>query len=351
MLVVHDSAVVRQSLVDVVAADPQLSQCGIASNPYLAVEKIKQLTPHVIITGLVMAKMDGVTFIEKVMQQHPIPIIVCTALDESESPMVARAIQAGAIEVIKRPVIGGKVFFQQSARLICNSVKAAAAVRLKCRSAVSVVSQPKQNADAVIAPVKKLQLPPAEEPVLLLGASTGGTQALDLILAQMPSHCPGICIVQHMPRGFTAMFARRLNECCGITVQQAYHGQRVCAGLALIAPGNSHMLLRRDGRGYFVEIVHGPLVARHRPAVDVLFRSAAYCAGPKAVAAVLTGMGDDGAQGLLELRSHGAWTCNQDEASSVVYGMPKAARKQGGSGVELPLETIAQAMLGAAGDV
>lgn len=343
VLVVDDSALVRATLTEILNSDPEIEVVAAASDPFIAAEKIKKIVPDVITLDVEMPRMDGITFLRKIMRQHPLPVIMCSTLTEKGSELFLRALDNGALDVIQKPRVGTKQFLEESKVRICDSVKAAAKAdlgKIKPRSP-AIKIQPKLTADAVImgkAP-NTMDLKTTEK-LIIVGASTGGTEALRLFLEAMPGDCPAIAIVQHMPERFTAAFAQRMNCICGITVREAADNDTLIRGQALIAPGNSHMLVKRSGARYFVEIKDGPLVRRHRPSVDVLFRSAARYAGPNAVGVIMTGMGDDGAAGMKEMRDAGAYCIAQDEASCVVFGMPQEAIKAGGVDEVLPLSRI-----------
>lgn len=328
VLVVDDSAVVRQTLTDILNSDSQIEVMDTAADPYFAAEKIKKEKPDVITLDVEMPRMDGITFLQKIMSQHPIPVIMVSSLTEKGSETTLKALEYGAVDIIQKPKLGAKKYLEESSIFICDAVKAAAKARLnriKIRSEV----QPKLSADAVLAmPTIRAMLQTTEK-IVAVGASTGGTEALRVFLQAMPLDSPGIVIVQHMPENFTRAFAKRLDGICRISVKEAEDGDSVIRGHALIAPGSSHMLLKRSGARYYVEIKEGPLVNRHRPSVDVLFRSTARYAGKNAVGVIMTGMGDDGAKGLLEMKNVGAKTIAQDETSCVVFGMPNEAIKLG----------------------
>jgi len=277
------------------------------------------------------------------MSQHPIPVIICSSLAEEGAQTTLRALEYGAVDIITKPKMGSRQFIEESQVLLCEAVKSAAAARLQPRRSWQNV-EPKLTADAILPRAAATTLETTEK-VIAIGASTGGTEALRALLEVLPPDSPGIVIVQHMPEVFTRAFANRLDGLCQISVKEAESNDTVLRGRALIAPGNHHALLKRSGARYYVEIKDGPLVARHRPSVDVLFRSAARYAGANAVAVILTGMGDDGATGMLEMKQAGAYTIAQDEATSVVFGMPHEAIKRGAVDEVLPLGSIARAML------
>lgn len=330
VLIVDDSALVRQALQKLFETDPAIAIVGCAGDPFAAAEIMKRVVPDVITLDIEMPKMDGLTFLRKLMTQHPIPVVICSTLTLEGSESYMRALEYGAVDVITKPKIGTKQFFEESRIRVCDVVKAAAMVRPKKLSARPMTVQPKLNADAMLPKANSRPMLQTTEKVVLVGASTGGTEALQNFLTRMPRDCPGIAIVQHMPEKFTAAFAARLNSICQISVKEAVDGDSILRGQALIAPGNKHMLLKRSGARYYVEIKDGPLVSRHRPSVDVLFRSGAASAGKNAVAVIMTGMGDDGARGMKEMHESGAYTIAQDEASCVVFGMPQEAIKAGG---------------------
>jgi two-component system chemotaxis response regulator CheB len=343
VLIVDDSAVVRQSLSDVLSSDPQIEVVGTAGDPFVAAERIREQVPDVITLDIEMPRMDGLTFLQQIMGQHPIPVVICSSLAGEGSQSALRALEFGAVDIISKPRFGTKQFLEDSRIILCEAVKAAAAVRLRTFQPGRTV-QPKLTADAILHAATGAMLETTEK-VVAIGASTGGTEALKTLLETLPPDTPGIVIVQHMPELFTRAFANRLNGLCHITVKEAESNDTVIRGRALIAPGNHHMLLRRSGARYFVDIKEGPLVCRHRPSVDVLFRSAARYAGKNAVGIILTGMGDDGARGMLEMKQAGAATIAQDEDTSVVFGMPKEAIKLGAVDKVLPLEDVAGALL------
>jgi two-component system, chemotaxis family, protein-glutamate methylesterase/glutaminase len=343
VLIVDDSAVVRQTLTHIFSQDPDLEVIGAAGDPYAAAEKIAEQIPDVITLDIEMPRMDGLTFLRKVMAQHPIPVVICSSLAEEGTRSALEALENGAVEIVTKPRLGVRQFLEEASTTLCDAVKAAAGARLRPVSARRIV-EPKLTADAVLAPAT-CAMAKTTEKVVMIGASTGGTEALKTLLEALPSDTPGIVIVQHMPELFTRAFASRLDGLCAITVKEAESGDTVLRGRALIAPGNHHLLLQRSGARYYVEVKEGPLVCRHRPSVDVLFRSAARYAGPNAVGVILTGMGDDGARGMLEMKQVGAKTIAQDESTCVVFGMPKEAIKLNGVDKVMPLESIAGAIL------
>ncbi|MGA8530706.1 MAG: chemotaxis response regulator protein-glutamate methylesterase [Acidobacteriaceae bacterium] len=346
VLIVDDSAVVRQTLAALLSSDAEIEVTGTAGDPYAAAEKIAEQLPDVITLDIEMPRMDGVTFLRKIMAQHPIPVVICSSLAEEGTASALQALEAGAVEIVTKPRLGVRQFLEESRTAICEAVKAAASARVRPLRAVHRV-EPKLTADAMLAPATSAMARTTEK-VVVVGASTGGTEALKTLLEALPPDTAGIVIVQHMPELFTRAFANRLDGLCAITVKEAETGDTVLRGRALIAPGNHHLLLQRSGARYYVEVRDGPLVCRHRPSVDVLFRSAARYAGPNAVGVIMTGMGDDGARGMLEMKQAGATTIAQDEATSVVFGMPKEAIKLNGVDKVLALEAIAGAILSCA---
>ncbi len=347
VLIVDDSAVVRQTLTDTLQSDPQITVMGAARDPYVAADLIAREVPDVIILDVEMPRMDGITFLHKVMSQHPIPVVMCSTLTEKGAETTLKALEYGAVDIIQKPKLGTKQFLEESKIRICDAVKAAARVMVRrVAPAVQHRVEKKLTADVMLPPPSTKAMVQTTERVVAVGASTGGTEALRVFLEALPGDCSGIVIVQHMPEGFTKAFSERLNGLCRIRVKEAQDGDTVLRGQALIAPGNRHMLLKRSGARYFVEVKDGPLVCRHRPSVDVLFRSTARYAGKNAIGIIMTGMGDDGARGMLEMKQAGAYTIAQDEATCVVFGMPKEAISLGGVDKVLPLEKIASQLAG-----
>lgn len=341
VLIVDDSAVVRQVLTAVLAQAPGIEVIGAASDPLFAMERMRSQWPDVIVLDVEMPRMDGITFLKKIMAERPTPVVICSTLTEKGAETTMQALAAGATSIIPKPKMGLKQFLQDRAEDLVSAVRVAALanVRRLVSSANMPSVAPKLSADAILsAPVQAMAQ--TTDRVVAIGTSTGGTQALEAVLTALPRVCPGIVIVQHMPEQFTAAFASRLNSLCRLEVREAKRGDRVMPGLALIAPGGRHMLLKRSGAQYHVDVIDGPLVSRHRPSVDVLFRSVAKCAGKNALGIIMTGMGDDGAHGLKELHDLGARTLAQDEATCVVYGMPKEAVKLGAVDRVLPLGEI-----------
>jgi two-component system chemotaxis response regulator CheB len=345
VLIVDDSAVVRQTLSEILSSDPQIEVMSTASDPFIAAERIRHEVPDVITLDVEMPRMDGITFLHKIMSQHPIPVVMCSSLTEKGSETALKALEYGAVEIIQKPRMGTKTFLEESRVRICDAVKAASQARVRRVSASTHTVAPKLTADVIMAKPKSHAMMQTTEKVVVIGASTGGTEALRIFLESLPADCPGIIIVQHMPEGFTRAFAQRLNGLCKITVKEAENNDTVVRGRALIAAGNHHLLLKRSGARYYVEIKDGPLVSRHRPSVDVLFRSAARYAGKNAVGVIMTGMGDDGARGMLEMKQAGAVNIAQDEASCIVFGMPNEAIKLGGVDLVRPLDSICREVL------
>ncbi len=332
VLVVDDSAVVRQVLTALIDAAPGMEVMHAAADPLLAMERMRRQWPDVIVLDVEMPRMDGITFLRKIMAERPTPVVICSTLTEQGAKTTLEALSAGAVAIVTKPKLGLKQFLTDAADDLVSTVREAARAnvrRLAFRAELPPVAA-KLTADAILPPGAGRAMTQTTERVVAIGTSTGGTQALEEVLTALPRVTPGIVIVQHMPEKFTAAFAARLDSVCRIDVKEAQHNDRVVPGRALIAPGGKHMVLRRSGAQYHVDVVDGPLVNRHRPSVDVLFRSVAKCAGANAVGIIMTGMGDDGAAGLLEMHNAGARTVAQDEESCVVFGMPKEAIKRGG---------------------
>lgn len=380
VMIVDDSAVVRQTLAKLFEDDPGFEVVATAGDPYIAAKKLTSVVPDVITLDIEMPRMDGLRFLRHLMSQHPLPVVICSSVAESGSANALTALEYGACEIVEKPKMGTKEFLEESRVRVYDAVRAAYASRygltkLKSKKGLPATGtstpvaprpanttdraraggavmrdvQPKHSADVILAAGDGHRVPTTTEKVVAIGASTGGTEALREVLQAMPLTAPGIVIVQHMPEHFTAAFAHRLNEICEITVKEAENDDTVVTGRALIAPGNRHVLLKRSGARFYVELVDGPLVSRHRPSVDVLFRSAARFAGGNAVGVIMTGMGDDGAQGLKEMHDGGSWTIAQDEATCVVFGMPNEAIKRGAVDQVVPLGGIAGAILGRMG--
>lgn len=336
VLIVDDSAVVRKVFTDSLSQARGIEVVGTAPDPYVARDKIISLKPDVVTLDIEMPRMDGITFLKKLMKHYPLPVIIVSSLTQKGSKMALDALSAGALEVISKPTASYSV--GDMGLQLADKIRAVAHVKLKARS-ISTLKP------AVAAPVQASSLSRTTNKIIAIGASTGGTEAIRTVLESMPPNAPGIVIVQHMPAKFTTSFAQRLNALSQIRVKEAADGDSVLNGQALLAPGNYHMLLRRSGARYFVEVKTGPLVHHQRPAVDVLFRSVSQTAGANAVGIIMTGMGADGAAGLLEMKQTGARTIAQNEESCVVFGMPKEAIKKGGVDKIVPLTDIAHTAL------
>ena len=342
VMVVDDSAVVRQVVTEMLQADPGIEVLCAVADPILAIARMNVQWPDVIVLDVEMPRMDGITFLKKIMAERPTPVVICSTLAEAGAQTSMAALAAGAVAIITKPKIGLKQFLVDASDDLVTAVKTASKANMKVLRVVA-----KHSADVILPAARASAgaMIQTTERVVALGTSTGGTQALEAVLTTLPRVCPGIVIVQHMPEKFTAEFANRLNRLCQITVKEAKTNDRVVPGTALIAPGGRHLLLRRNGAQYFVEVMDGPLVNRHRPSVDVLFRSVARAAGANALGVIMTGMGDDGAAGLLEMRKAGAQTVAQDEDSCVVYGMPREAIKRGGVARTLPLSALGREIM------
>ena len=369
VLVVDDSAVVRQAIFAILSGEPDIN-VQIASDTLIAEQKMARFPPDVIVLDIEMPRMDGLTFLRKLMRERPLPVVVCSSYAEDGSDMALRALELGAVGILAKPRVGVREFLHDSAVMLVESVRGAAMARVagQCPAGRRVASEenrvgerprsaelslpstipPRQNADAVLPPAAAPRVGFEVEPLIAVGASTGGTEALHTLLDGMPADAPPILIVQHMPMGFTGAFANRLAKTARIAVREAASGDAVVRGRALIARGDRHLLLRRQGLRCYVEVVEGPLVSRHRPSVDVLFRSVAQTMGARGVGLIMTGMGDDGAQGLMEMKEAGAVTFAQDEASSVVFGMPREAILLGAVSTVLSLDELPAALVRAA---
>jgi len=340
--VIDDSALVRQVFSEIIQEESDFNLLFTASDPLFALDKMKKAWPDVIILDVEMPRMDGITFLRKIMQERPTPIIICSTLTQTNSPTLMQALQNGAVDVITKPSVGLKDFLSDSKRLFIDAIRAASVSNLKKLNIKTLQTGTKTFSDIDITKTKVVpvtQLTTTEK-IIAIGTSTGGTIALEFILTQLEANCPGIVIVQHMPEKFTAAFADRLNKLSKIEVREASDRDRVLPGLALIAPGNRHMSLKRSGAQYHVEVSDGPLVSRHRPSVDVLFRSVAKHASSNAVGIIMTGMGDDGSNGLKEMHDQGAFTIAQNEETCVVFGMPKEAIKKNAVDKIVGLEEI-----------
>ncbi|MFW5712873.1 MAG: protein-glutamate methylesterase/protein-glutamine glutaminase [Spirochaetota bacterium] len=387
VMIVDDSALVRETIGNILTSDSQIELFATAPDPIVAMRKMEIERPDVIILDIEMPRMDGLTFLSRLMTENPLPVIICSSKSETGSSNALKALEYGAVEIIQKPKLGTKQFLEESKVTITDAVKAASQARLNPRRRaggsaegaatgglgaeplagagpkVSPRGRPATTTPATEAPAAQRErytkhtadviMPAAAghytiettEKVVVVGASTGGTEALKVFLEMLPINAPPIVIVQHMPEKFTSAFAQRLNGYCRIQVKEAANNDSVLRGQALIAPGNRHTLLKRSGARYYTEVKEGPLVSRHRPSVDVLFRSASRYGGKNVVAVLMTGMGDDGASGMLELKQAGAYTIAQDEKSCVVFGMPKEAIKRGGVDTVVALEKIAETIL------
>lgn len=349
VLIVDDSAVVRQVLAAALSEDPAIEVIGAAADPVFAMERMRAQWPDVIVLDVEMPRMDGITFLKKIMAERPTPVVICSTLTEKGAETTMQALAAGAVSIVTKPKLGLKHYLQEASDDLTSVVKVAAHANPKrlVSQATPRATPPKLSADAILlAPAAAMAQ--TTDMVVAVGTSTGGTQALESVLTALPRVCPGIVVVQHMPEKFTGEFAKRLNGLCQMEVREAQNGDRVLPGRVLIAPGGRHMLLKRNGAQYHVDVVDGPPVSRHRPSVDVLFRSVAKFAGKNALGIIMTGMGDDGARGLKEMHDTGARTIAQDEETCVVYGMPKEAVKLGAVDRILPLGAIPRAILEAA---
>lgn len=338
--VVDDSAVVRQTLVHLLQGDPEIELMGSAPNPLIAGPVIRKTRPDVLLLDIEMPGMDGLTFLRQIMDENPIPTVICSTLTANGSKMALDALAAGAVAVVAKPRLGLKQFLEESRRELVQTLKAAA--RTKPQHSASPA---RTSASPTVKrpPIAGLHALSVNKPVVI-GSSTGGTQAIESVLARLPADSPGIAIVQHMPEKFTAMYAQRLDGICAMNIREARDGDRVERGVVLIAPGNLHMQMRKSGGQYYVSVADGPPVNRHKPSVDVLFRSVAECAGRDVLAIMLTGMGDDGARGMKQLHDQGARTIAQDEETCVVFGMPMEAIKLGAVDDVLPIGEIAGAI-------
>jgi len=337
VLIVDDSAVVRTVLTDILSKDSSIEVIGSASDPIFAQKYMEKRWPDVIILDIEMPRMDGLTFLKKIMAERPTPVVICSTLTKEGTTTTFEALRSGAVDIITKPEIGLKGFLEETGIQFLNAVKGAASARVaKVQNIINKQEQakplgvaPKLTADAILPKGTSGAMSTTTDKVVAIGTSTGGTQALEIVLKSLPKTSPGIVVVQHMPENFTKAFANRLDSVCEISVKEAEDGDRVLPGLAIIARGNRHLTLTRSGAQYRVQVVDGPLVSRHRPSVDVLFRSVAREAGANAMGVIMTGMGDDGSSGLLEMREAGAYTLAQDEETCIVYGMPAEAVKKG----------------------
>ena len=341
VLIVDDSALVRGLLAEIVNSQPDMQAIGAAPDPLAAREMIRALNPDGITLDVEMPRMDGIDFLEKLMRLRPTPVVMISTLTEKGSEAALRALELGAVDFVSKPRIDVASGMREYAREIADKIRVAAKARLRQRPASGV--EPRLGADTVLPALANRVA--STEKLIIVGASTGGTEAIKDVLVQLPADCPGVLITQHMPEAFTRSFAARLDGLCRLSVKEAAHGERVLPGHAYVAPGHSHLILRRSGANYVTELSQAAPVNRHRPSVDVLFRSAANCAGPNALGVILTGMGKDGALGMLEMKQAGAWNVAQDEATCVVFGMPKEAIAAGGVDEVLPLSEIPRRLM------
>ncbi len=356
VFIVDDSAVVRQVLQAVLAREPGIEVVGVAPDPLFALQRMQRDGwPDVLVLDVEMPRMDGITFLRKLMQEHPLPVIICSTLTEKGAQLTLDALAAGAFSVVTKPRVGLKDFLLEHTAEFGQTIRAATRANASqlaraARGAGAAAAAPRPTVAATpnTAPAglhAPLALHESTEKVIAMGMSTGGTTALERVLVALPGTLPAIAVVQHMPEKFTAAFAERLDRLCALQVREARDGDRLLPGMVLIAPGGRHMQLRRSGAQYHAEVRDGPPVNRHRPSVDVLFRSVAQCAGRNALGILMTGMGDDGARGLLQMHEAGARTIAQDEASSVVFGMPREAIRMGAAERVLALGDIPAAMV------
>lgn len=347
VLIVDDSALIRALLSEIINAQPDLTVVGTAPDPLVARERIKALNPDVITLDVEMPKMDGLAFLEKLMRLRPTPVVMVSSLTEANCDITLKALELGAFDYLTKPKLDIRSGLLEYAEELTGKIRGAYLSNQKrplvARSAAAQAPQRKLTADAVLA--THHQHFSTTEKVIVVGASTGGTEALKTFLAALPPDCPAILVTQHMPEAFTRAFAARLNGLCAMAVKEAEHGERLLPGHVYIAPGNRHLLLSRSGANYTATLSDGPPVSRHRPSVDVMFRSAANCAGANCLGVIMTGMGDDGAAGMLELHQVGARTLAQDEESCVVFGMPKEAIARGGVDEVVPLGNLSHRLL------
>lgn len=342
VLIVDDSALVRKLLSEILGSDRGIEVVGVAQDPYVAREKIKELSPDVLTLDVEMPRMDGLTFLRNLMRLHPMPVVMVSSLTEQGADVTLQALETGAVDYVTKPKIDLENQFGEYREELLAKIKMAANVKPSVLASRSLELElpPKLNADAVLSRAATSKHYRTTDRIIAIGASTGGTEAIKDVLIGMPPDSPGIVITQHIPEAFSAPFARRMNSMCELNVKEAEDGEQVLPGHAYIAPGNAHLLVVRDGAKYRCQLNYGPPVNRHCPAVDVLFRSVAQNAGPNAIGVILTGMGADGADGLLEMHTAGARTIAQDEKTSVVWGMPGEAVKRGGVDHVLALKKI-----------
>lgn len=345
VLLVDDSAVVRQVLTKIINSHPKMEVSATAQDPIFAIQRMNKQWPDIIILDVEMPRMDGITFLRKIMSEHPTPVIMCSSLTEKGAETSMQAMSLGAVEIVTKPRLGIKGFLNESADEIINAVLCAAQARVNKHSPVVTHPAEKLTADAILSLPATSAMARTTERIIAIGSSTGGTTALEKILTRLPRLSPGIVIVQHMPVAFTGAFAARLNTLCEMEVSEAKGNETILPGHVYIAPGDRHLLLNRSGSLYKIELKNGPLVSRHKPSVDVLFRSVARYAGKNAMGIILTGMGDDGARGLKEMKDAGSATFGECEQSCIVYGMPREAMKRGAVEKELSLKQFPEAIL------
>jgi len=349
VMVIDQSAVIRKTLKEIISSDVGLNFYAAAAEPAFAMQNIHSHWPDVLILDVMLPKKAGLNFLQKIMSEHPMPVIICTSLENINDISGLKALASGALDIIHKPPTGTRAALLEKSEAIIKTIKKVTVTKRSARIkreyivATSNVA-PRLNADEILE-ISHNQTREITETIVAIGTSTGGTQALEQVLTNLKNNCPGIVIVQHMPEHFTEIFAQRLNMMSQIEVLEAKNGDKVKPGQALIAPGGKHMMLKRQDKEYYVKVIDGPLVNRHKPSVDVLFRSVANCAGKNAVGIIMTGMGDDGAQGLSEMHGFGAFTIGQDKASSVVYGMPKEAHDLGAVEIQVPLQDIASQIM------
>ena len=334
VVVVDDSALIRGVMKEIINSQPDMEVVGVAPDPIVARDMIRQVNPDVITLDVEMPKMDGLDFLERLMRLRPIPVVMVSSLTERGSEITIRALELGAVDFVTKPKISIQSGMREYTELIAEKIRTAARAKVRLQSRTAAPPPP---------PIKTTMI--SSEKLIIIGASTGGTEAIKDFLMQMPPDAPGILIVQHMPEGFTTSFAQRLNGLCRISVMESKGNERVLPGHAYLAPGHSHLLLQRSGANYMTKLDKAPPVSRHRPSVDVLFNSVAQVAGPNAVGVILTGMGKDGAMGMKEMRDAGAYNFAQDEASCVVYGMPREAVAVGGVHEQAPLRELPRMVL------
>ena len=340
VLIVDDSALIRGVMKEIINSQPDMEVVGVAPDPLVARDLIKQTNPDVLTLDVEMPKMDGLEFLEKLMRLRPMPVVMVSSLTERGSEITLRALELGAVDFVTKPKVSIQHGMLEYTDLIAEKIRIASHAKIKARTVASALGQ---SASSSLAPIRNPLT--SSEKLIIIGASTGGTEAIKDFLVQLPPDCPGILITQHMPEGFTRSFANRLDKLCKISVKEAEGGERVLPGHAYLAPGHSHLLLERSGANYMTRLDQGPPVNRHRPSVDVLFNSAAVSAGKNAVGVILTGMGKDGAIGMLEMKKAGAYNLAQDEASCVVFGMPKEAIAIGATDEVGPLHDLPRRVL------